>query len=241
MTTSTAASTTHRTPRWSPSPPGPQDFLTGTGLCGTGTPLAGQNGRCGYGPRLPFIVISPWAKHDYVDHNLTRLQLDRSVHRGQLGTAEDPGLVRRHRWIDELLVQLPARRKWPLDPVPRPDDRSAVRRRRRGLGIHVPAAQIEAALSPQRAPRHANGAVLARGDTLGRVTSARRSATIRRIPATARCGLARWPASTTIRRLARWPASTTIRRLARWPGPRRSAAGHWVGSGLAVRPRRTSV
>jgi phospholipase C len=52
------------------SPPGPQDFLTGTGLCGSGTPLAGQNGRCGYGPRLPFLVISPWVKRGSVDHTL---------------------------------------------------------------------------------------------------------------------------------------------------------------------------
>ena len=60
--------------RRSPTPPGPQDFLTGTGLCGdtaANTPLAGQNGRCGYGPRLPLLVISPWAKHNYVDHTLT--------------------------------------------------------------------------------------------------------------------------------------------------------------------------
>jgi phospholipase C len=51
-----------------------QDFLTGTGLCGNPTanpPLAGQNGRCGYGPRLPLLVISPWAKRDFVAHNLT--------------------------------------------------------------------------------------------------------------------------------------------------------------------------
>jgi len=47
------------------------DALTGTGACGTGTPLAGQNGRCGYGPRLPLLVISPWAKRNYVDHTLT--------------------------------------------------------------------------------------------------------------------------------------------------------------------------
>jgi phospholipase C len=55
------------------TPPGPQDFLTGTGLCGspTATPLAGRNGRCGYGPRLPLLVLSPWAKHDYVDHTVT--------------------------------------------------------------------------------------------------------------------------------------------------------------------------
>jgi phospholipase C len=56
------------------TPPGPQDFLNGVGICGTsGTPLAGQNGRCGYGPRLPMLVISPWAKQNYVDHTLTDL------------------------------------------------------------------------------------------------------------------------------------------------------------------------
>jgi phospholipase C len=57
-----------------PNPPGPQDFLTGTGLCGDTTanpPLAGQNGRCGYGPRLPLLVISPWAKHNFVAHTIS--------------------------------------------------------------------------------------------------------------------------------------------------------------------------
>jgi phospholipase C len=56
------------------TPPGPQDFLTGTGRCGNTSaqqPLAGQDGRCGYGPRLPLLVISPWAKHNSVDHTLT--------------------------------------------------------------------------------------------------------------------------------------------------------------------------
>jgi phospholipase C len=56
------------------TPPGPQDFLTGTGLCGDTTkqtPLGGENGRCGYGPRLPLLVISPFAKHNAVDHTLT--------------------------------------------------------------------------------------------------------------------------------------------------------------------------
>jgi phospholipase C len=42
----------------------------------TATPLAGYsgtahvNGRCGHGPRLPFIVISPYAKANYVDHTM---------------------------------------------------------------------------------------------------------------------------------------------------------------------------
>jgi phospholipase C len=47
------------------------DALTGAGACGTGTPLAGENGRCGLGPRLPLLVISPWAKTNRVDHTLT--------------------------------------------------------------------------------------------------------------------------------------------------------------------------
>ena len=39
----------------------------------TGTP-AGLNGypdRCGYGPRLPLLVISPWTRDNYVSHNVT--------------------------------------------------------------------------------------------------------------------------------------------------------------------------
>ena len=57
-----------------PNPPGPQDFLTGTGLCGdtsANPPLGATLGRCGYGPRLPLLVISPWAKPNFVDHTLT--------------------------------------------------------------------------------------------------------------------------------------------------------------------------
>ena len=33
--------------------------------------LDGIGGRCGYGPRLPFIVISPFAKKNFVDHTIT--------------------------------------------------------------------------------------------------------------------------------------------------------------------------
>jgi phospholipase C len=47
------------------------DALTGTGMCGSATPLAGEQGRCGYGPRLPLLVISPWAKSNAVDTTLT--------------------------------------------------------------------------------------------------------------------------------------------------------------------------
>ena len=46
------------------------DALNGPGSCGAAAPGAYQ-GRCGYGPRLPFIVISPWAKANFVDHGVT--------------------------------------------------------------------------------------------------------------------------------------------------------------------------
>ena len=46
------------------------DFLTGAGLCGGNTASTTQ-GRCGYGPRLPLLVISPFARQNYVDHQIT--------------------------------------------------------------------------------------------------------------------------------------------------------------------------
>lgn len=66
-----------------------QDALIAAGECGPlsggapltpGTPpahalpgLNGKpvNGRCGYGPRQPLLVISPYAKHNFVDHTVT--------------------------------------------------------------------------------------------------------------------------------------------------------------------------
>jgi phospholipase C len=58
---------------------GPADALTGAGACGSAaTSLPGINpqnphalGRCGYGPRQPLLVISPWARRNFVDHTLT--------------------------------------------------------------------------------------------------------------------------------------------------------------------------
>ena len=48
----------------------PDDQLNGPGSCGSGTNAIYQ-GRCGYGPRLPLLVISPYAKVNYVDHTVT--------------------------------------------------------------------------------------------------------------------------------------------------------------------------
>jgi len=58
---------------------GKSDGLNGPGKCGDGSSaLPGVNpetkhaqGRCGPGPRLPLLLISPWAKANYVDHNVT--------------------------------------------------------------------------------------------------------------------------------------------------------------------------
>ena len=53
------------------------DQLLGPGNCGTPKLIPGadgiQNGRCGYGPRQPLLVISPFAKKNYVDHRVTDL------------------------------------------------------------------------------------------------------------------------------------------------------------------------
>jgi phospholipase C len=51
--------------------PGNGDQLNASGVCGHGTPLDGIQGRCSYGPRLPLLAISPFAKTNFVDHTLT--------------------------------------------------------------------------------------------------------------------------------------------------------------------------
>ena len=61
---------------------GSADALTAPGFCGdaaTTLALPGYNGsgnphalgRCGYGPRQPLLVISPWARRNFVDHSVT--------------------------------------------------------------------------------------------------------------------------------------------------------------------------
>jgi hypothetical protein len=51
------------------------DDLTGSGQCGprpqTVAPLGSEQGRCGFGPRMPLMLISPCAAPDHVDHNLS--------------------------------------------------------------------------------------------------------------------------------------------------------------------------
>jgi phospholipase C len=40
-------------------------------LCGTAPIAKGYQDRCGYGPRLPLLMISPYSKANHVDHALT--------------------------------------------------------------------------------------------------------------------------------------------------------------------------
>ncbi len=48
-----------------------QDDLTGPGICGTAAPLDGFQDRCGYGPRIPELVISPYSRVNFVSHALS--------------------------------------------------------------------------------------------------------------------------------------------------------------------------
>jgi len=54
----------------SPSSDAVNDVLNGS-TCGTGASPLGVEDRCGYGPRIPILVISPYAKQNYVDNTLT--------------------------------------------------------------------------------------------------------------------------------------------------------------------------
>ena len=48
------------------------DMLTGANQCGPATTyLFNEQGRCGYGPRLPLLVISPYARSNSVSNTLT--------------------------------------------------------------------------------------------------------------------------------------------------------------------------
>jgi phospholipase C len=83
----------------------PNDALTAIGACGDGsTALPGPKsthaqGRCGYGPRLPMLVISPYAKANFVDHTVTdqtsiiRFVEDNWLNGQRLGTGSFDGIA----------------------------------------------------------------------------------------------------------------------------------------------------
>jgi phospholipase C len=56
----------------SPRPNGSHDSTADQAVCtGTPTRLGSFQDRCGYGPRLPLVVISPYTRSNYVSHSLT--------------------------------------------------------------------------------------------------------------------------------------------------------------------------
>jgi phospholipase C len=61
------------------------DALNGPGVCGTGTQPLGVkgvpvSGRCGPGTRIPFLVISPFAKKNYISHTrITQASVTRFI------------------------------------------------------------------------------------------------------------------------------------------------------------------
>jgi phospholipase C len=74
---------------------GPRARVAGTGSCaspGVALPTGALNDRCGFGVRLPFLVISPFAKPNYVDHSLNDITsiLRFIEYNWNLGTIGDP-------------------------------------------------------------------------------------------------------------------------------------------------------
>jgi len=74
-----------------------QDALL-SGTCGDGdTAMSGVTaahvqGRCGYGPRIPLLVISPYAKQNFVDHTVTdQSSITRFIEDNWLGGQRIPG------------------------------------------------------------------------------------------------------------------------------------------------------
>ena len=50
---------------------GSADPANDQALCTAKSAAGGYADRCGYGPRTPLLVVSPWAKTNHVDHTLT--------------------------------------------------------------------------------------------------------------------------------------------------------------------------
>ena len=100
------------------------DNLNGAGKCGNGTPLANAGGipiegRCGYGPRLPLMVISPFAKINFVDGTLAdQSSITRFIEDnwglGRLGAGSYDALA--GSLMNNFNFDFPIRRQLILDP-----------------------------------------------------------------------------------------------------------------------------
>ena len=83
----------------------PLDTLVGGKSCGgsqsqvpVGNDSKPEQARCGNGPRLPLLVISPWAKQNFVDHSVTNQSsvlrfIEDNWNLGRLGSGSADGLA----------------------------------------------------------------------------------------------------------------------------------------------------
>jgi phospholipase C len=110
------------------------DQVNGAGKCGTGTPPEGVdgkpvNGRCGPGTRIPFIVVSPFAPANHVDHrpisqaSVVRFIEDNWLHGERLGggsfdagAGSIAGLFDFHRHAPDAKLFLDPQTGEPLKP-----------------------------------------------------------------------------------------------------------------------------
>jgi phospholipase C len=97
------------------------DQLTGPGACGQTRPND-QPGRCGYGPRMPLLVISPWAKRNYVDHRVTDQSsilrfIEDNWFLGRIGNGSTDEIAGTLDGLFDFDDSRPAPRKLILDPT----------------------------------------------------------------------------------------------------------------------------
>jgi phospholipase C len=104
------------------------DALDGAGLCKAPSMLPGiasqgkpVQGRCGYGPRLPLLVISPWARSNFVDHtvtdqsSVTRFVEDNWLRGQRLGGGSFDAVAGKLENMFDFFQPFPSRRKLLLD------------------------------------------------------------------------------------------------------------------------------
>lgn len=77
-------------PTSSPSNNATYDALNGQGVCGGTMAQGTYEGRCGPGPRVPLLVISPFAKQNFVDHTVSNQSsilrfIEDNWHLGRIG------------------------------------------------------------------------------------------------------------------------------------------------------------
>ena len=88
------------------------------GIASNGKPV---QGRCGHGPRLPLLVVSPWARSNFVDHTLTdqssitRFVEDNWLHGKRIGGGSFDAIAGSLEHMFDFFQPLPARRKLILD------------------------------------------------------------------------------------------------------------------------------